>query len=117
MLIKSKQGQVNTYMEMAKMYRDMGNLNESRTCMMDAGTLMKDTKELSAGLHDLANDWASNSVKVTEYLKRGQLGMGTVEESANNKTLTKKIKIVRKSSGKSPKTQLNGTEELDDVST
>ena len=107
MLLKSKQGQVNTYMEMAKMYRDMGNVDKARTRMMAAETLMKDIEELSADLRNLANDRASNSVEVTEYLKRGRIGMG-IDESENYITPAKKRTIGRKS----PETQLDGTEEF-----
>ena len=71
MLIKSKQGQVNTYMGMAKMYRSIGNVDEACACMTAAETLMKDIEELSADLCNLVNERASNSVKVMEYLKWG----------------------------------------------
>ena len=39
-LLKSKQSQVNTYMEMSKMYQDMGNMYKTCICMVTAETLM-----------------------------------------------------------------------------
>ena len=57
----------------------MSNVNEACTFMTAAATLLEDLKKLSAGLHNLANDQASDSIEVNKYLKQGQIGIGIVE--------------------------------------
>ena len=114
MLFKSKQEHVKIYMEMAKMYCTLSNVDEACARIPAAESLIGDIEELLADLCNVMNDQAFSSVEVTEYLKQGRIGLG-IEKPENNKTPAKKRKIARKSPAmivrKFLETQLDGTED------
>ena len=99
MLIKNKQAKVKTLMEMAKMYREMGDDEMAKEEMKAAKEVLGEIDNLSGKLQDLQNGRNANSVEVDEYLRKGRIGMGI--EGAGRK----KAKVAR------PASITNNTEE------
>ena len=76
MVIKSKQGQVSSITDLAKMYREMGNnaksierMEEAEVSLEEIGTLRKKILHLKRSRSDI-------SPEVDEYLKGSRLCMG-----------------------------------------
>ena len=75
MLIKGKQGRVGTIMDLAKMYRDMGQEEKALELMGNTEVILEEIGSHSKELHTLKSG-REDPLEVEEYLKRGRIGMG-----------------------------------------
>ena len=84
MLIKNKQAKVKTLMEMAKIYREMGDGELARQEMKAAKDVLGEMDKLAGELEGVKNDRSANSAEVDEYLRKGLIVMG-IQEAARKK--------------------------------
>ena len=76
MLIQAKQGQVKTWMEMAKMCHDIGDSVTAASAMSSAKTLLAEISGLVEETSKLKNACAPVSAEVEAYLEKGRVSMG-----------------------------------------
>ena len=88
-LIKGKQGRVNSLMEMARMYREMGQDEKSMERMTNAEEIINEMGTHSTELHSLRSG-REDPLEVEEYLKRGRIGMGIKIDAKKNKKRQKR---------------------------
>ena len=82
MLIQSKQGQVKTWMEMAKMSYDVGDSATAANSMASAKMLLVEISGLVEELSKLKNACAPVSVEVEAFLEKGRTSMGVAGPAA-----------------------------------
>ena len=81
-LIQAKQGQVKTWMEMAKMCQEVGDSVTATSAMSSAKALLAEISELVEELRKLKNVCAPVSAEVEAYLEKGRVTMGITGPAA-----------------------------------
>ncbi len=69
MVLDAKKGQADTYMDMAKLYRDLGDIDKAKAEAEAAKEVLGETKEIEKELYALKNSRAAKSSEVDRYLK------------------------------------------------
>ena len=88
MVIKSKQGQVISIMDLAKMYWEMGNNTKAIERMEEAEVILEEIGTLRKKLLHLKSSSSDIYPEVDEYLKRSRLCMG-MKDTEQNKNRAK----------------------------
>ena len=86
--MKAKQGQVKTWMDMAKLSQEIGDTAAVSESMGEARRLLAEISEIGDELRKLENGRAEVSAEVDAYLKMGRIGMDIADSTSEKKQKT-----------------------------